>query len=203
MKKMLDELKKLDMEYEVPQDFRKKVMSQIKAEASAEKPKQNKVIHFKKYVIACASVAAMFIVVVNVGIPSMKGLSSDLSGNATTSFDSVTQVAPSNTPSLSAGVSSLNGNVIFDEWFDGLRKEEFNTDSVANKVEIEATQKIKITSKLLKQELRRINISYEEIGEEIFIQKVELETLKDTMDEEILDGLKFIEKDDKIQIIIK
>lgn len=203
MKKMLDELKKLDMEYEVPQDFRKKVMAQIKAESTTEKPKQNKVIHFKKYVIACASVAAMFIVVVNVGISSMKGISSDLSGNATTSFDSVTQVAPSNTPSLSAGVSSLNGNVIFDEWFDGLRKEEFNTDSVANKVEIEATQKIKITSKLLKQELRRINISYEEIGEEIFIQKFELETLKDTMDEEILDGLKFIEKDDKIQIIIK
>ena len=32
MKKMLDELKKLDTQYEVPQDFRKKVMAQIEVE---------------------------------------------------------------------------------------------------------------------------------------------------------------------------
>ena len=68
MKKMLDELKKLDVEYEVPQDFRKKVMEQIKVEAikEKEKSKKNKVINLKRYVIAAASIAAMFIVVVNV-----------------------------------------------------------------------------------------------------------------------------------------
>ena len=115
MKKMLDELKKLDIEYEVPQDFRKRVMEQIKAESLEQKPKGNKVINLKKYVIACASVAAMFIVFVNVGISTRKGLSSDIAGNATTSFDSAVSMIPSNGPSISANVSGLNGNEIFND----------------------------------------------------------------------------------------
>ena len=202
MKKMLDELKNLDMEYEVPKDFRKKVMDQIKTEAAQDRTKVNKIIHLKKYVIACASVAAMFIVVVNVGNLSMKGLSSQMSGN-TTSIDSAISMAPSKGPSMSASVGELNGNGVFNDIFDSFRKEEVAMDSVVNNVEIEAAQKVMLTDKSLKKELERINISYEEIKGEIFIQKIDLQTLKDTMDKEILDNLEFIEKDDKIQIIIK
>ena len=206
MKKMLDELKKLDIEYEVPQDFRKKVMEQIKAEATvtAQKPKENKIIQLKKYVIACASVAAMFIVVVNVGNLSFKSPSSEIAGN-TASFDSITSSSPSKGPSLSASVSAVNGvpNFGLNDIFDGFRKEEVAMDTTANKAEFEATQKVTLTNETLKKELEEINIWYEEIEEEIFIQKMDLENLKDTLDKEILDSLKFIEKDDKIQIIIK
>ena len=200
---MLDELKKLDIEYEVPQDFRKRVMEQIKAESLEQKPKGNKVINLKKYVIACASVAAMFIVFVNVGISTRKGLSSDIAGNVTTAFDSAVSIRPSNAPSISANVSGLNGNEIFNDIFDSFRNEEIVLDSAANKGETAATQKEIVTDKSLKKELDRINISYDEIGGEIFIQKEDLQKLKDTIDKEILDNLKFIEKDDTIQIIIK
>ena len=203
MKKMLDELKKLDIEYEVPQDFRKRVMEQIKAESLEQKPKGNKVINLKKYVIACASVAAMFIVFVNVGISTRKGLSSDIAGNVTTAFDSAVSIRPSNAPSISANVSGLNGNEIFNDIFDSFRNEEIVLDSAANKGETAATQKEIVTDKSLKKELDRINISYDEIGGKIFIQKEDLQKLKDTIDKEILDNLKFIEKDDTIQIIIK
>ncbi len=204
MKKMLDELKKLDMEYEVPQDFRKKVMSQIKIEATQEKTKVNKIVHLKKYVIACASVAAMFIVVVNVGNLSMKGLSGQISGN-TASIDSAISMAPSKGPSMSANTAldGVNGVGIFNGILDNLKNEDVAMDSVANKAEIEAAQKFRVTQKSLEKELERINISYEEIKGEIFIQKIDLQALKDTMDKEILDNLEFIEKDDKIQIIIK
>ena len=200
---MLDELKKLDIEYEVPQDFRKRVMEQIKAESLEQKPKGNKVINLKKYVIACASVAAMFIVFVNVGISTRKGLSSDIAGNVTTSFDSAVSIRPSNAPSISANVSGLNRNEIFNDIFDSFRNEEIAMDSAANKGEPAATQKEIVTDKSLKKELDRINISYDEIGGEIFIQKEDLQKLKDTIDKEILDNLKFIKKDDTIQIIIK
>ena len=207
MKKMLDELKKLDKEYEVPQDFRKKVMEQIKAEALEQKPKKNKIIQLKKYVIACASIAAMFIVVVNVGSLSFKSLSTELAGNTTASFDSAISVAPSNTPSLSTSVSSLNGINgvgIFDNIFDGLRYEEdVVMDSAANKAEVGEVQKVILTKKTIKNELEKINISYEEISGKIFIQKSDLENLKNTMDKDILNNLELVEKDDKIQIIIK
>jgi cysteine desulfurase len=87
--------------------------------------------------------------------------------------------------------------------FDSFRNEEIAMDSATNKGEIAATQKEIVTDKSLKKELDRINISYDEIVGKIFIQKEDLQKLKDTIDKEILDNLKFIEKDDTIQIIIK
>ena len=204
MKKMLDELKKLDMEYEVPQDFRKKVMAQIKSETSVEKQKVNKIVNLKKYVIACASIAAMFIVVINVGNSSFKQLSSEITGN-TASFDSAISVQPSNGPSISASTSleGVNGIGIINGIFDNLKSEDTVMDSVSNKSEIESIQKFRVTQKSLKKELERISISYEEDDGKIFIQKIYLKALKATMDKEILDNLEFIEEDHKIEIIIK
>lgn len=61
MKKMLDELKKLDVEYKVPADFKSKVMNRIREIDKAEK-KENTSKRLTKYVIPCfASVAVMLI----------------------------------------------------------------------------------------------------------------------------------------------
>ena len=204
MKKMLDELKKLDVEYEVPQDFRKKVMAQIKAESETKEVKENKVIPFKKYVVACASIAAMFIVFVNVGNVT-NSLSSEIAGNTTSSFDSVISIAPSSSPSISnsASMGSIADSGFWNGILGDLSKEESMMDAVENKGEIGSDLKDVVVEQSLKKELRRITISYENTEEGIFISKDDLQKLKDTMDKEILEKLEFVEKDDKIQIIIK
>lgn len=205
MKKMLDELKKLDVEYEVPQDFRKKVMSQIKAEVANEAPKTNKIIHLKKYVIACASVAAMFIVVVNVGISSMKELSGDIVANSTVSLDATASMGTSKipTPSMAQSTNELMGATVSNGIFDYFEKDDMIMDSATNRVESSESLKVKYSIKDIEKELKRIDISYEIIEDEIFIQKINLIKVKDTMNKKILDNLEFIENNDKIQINIK
>ena len=46
-------------------------------------------------------------------------------------------------------------------------------------------------------------INYEKQEKELFITKEDLQKVKDTIDKEILESLEFVEKEDKIQIIIK
>lgn len=60
MRRMLDELKKMDYEYEVPANFSKKVMKEIK-NIEAQKKK-----NMKKYVITWASTAAVILLAVTV-----------------------------------------------------------------------------------------------------------------------------------------
>lgn len=203
---MLDELKKLDVEYEVPQDFRKKVMEQIKSEAMNEKeaPKKNKVIHLKKYVIACASVAAMFIVVVNVTGMGDKFAMQENAGAAMDSMNSV-NFAPSISETENLKDYNVNNSIM-----DGLVSEDKvamdNETSRAESATTEipsATQKEKLSLKHIEEVLRDNEINYEILEKELFISKEDLQKVKDTMDKEILDNIKFIEKDHKIQIIIK
>lgn len=62
MKKMLDELKKIDYEYKVSADFSKKVMRKIKSAEAQRK------VELKKYVITWASTAAVIVIAVAVSL---------------------------------------------------------------------------------------------------------------------------------------
>lgn len=79
MKKMLEELKKLDNEYEVPVDFSKNVMREVKK-------LNNKKKHFSRYVIAYTSTAAV------VAIAAVVALNNNLSKK---SFDEVNNYSSS------------------------------------------------------------------------------------------------------------
>ena len=79
MKKMLEELKKLDNEYEVPVDFSKDVMREVKK-------LNNKKKHFSRYVIAYTSTAAV------VAIAAVVALNNNLSKK---SFDEVNNYSSS------------------------------------------------------------------------------------------------------------
>lgn len=206
MKKMLDELKKLDVKYEVSQDFRKKVMEQIKAENLKQNqvPKKNRIIHLKKYVIACASVAAMFIVVVNVTGMGDKFALQENAGMAMDSMNSI-ELAPSIT-----GTTSIKGDNVLNGIFDNFVSEDnIVMDTETNRAESttdeipSATQKENLSLKHIEEILNNNDINYEKNTKELFITKEDLQKLKDTIDKEILESLEFVEKEDKIQIIIK
>ena len=206
MKKMLDELKKLDVEYEVPQDFRKKVMEQIKSESIRhnELPKKNKVIHLKRYVIACASVAAMFIVVVNV---TQMGNKFAVQENSAEMMDSMNSA--NFTPSKSEN-ENLNDYSVNNSVMDGLVSEDkVAMDNETNRAESTtqeiptATQKEKLSLKQVEEILNNNEINYKIVKKELFISKEDLQVLKESIDKEILENLEFVEKEDKIQIIIK
>lgn len=206
MKKMLDELKKLDVEYEVPQGFRKKVMEQIKAESvkKNEKSKKNKVIHLKRYVIACASVAAMFIVVVNV---TQMGNKFAVQENSAEMMDSMNSA--NFTPSKSEN-ENLNDYSVNNSVMDGLVSEDkVAMDNETNRAESTtqeiptATQKEKLSLKQVEEILNNNEINYKIVKKELFISKEDLQVLKESIDKEILENLEFVEKEDKIQIIIK
>lgn len=206
MKKMLDELKKLDVEYEVPQDFRKKVMEQIKSESIRhnELPKKNKVIHLKRYVIACASVAAMFIVVVNV---TQMGNKFAVQENSAEMMDSMNSA--NFTPSKSEN-ENLNDYSVNNSVMDGLVSEDkVAMDNETNRAESTtqeiptATQKEKLSLKDIEELLKNSDMNYEIVEQELFITKEDLQKVKEIMEKEILENLKFVEKEDKIQIIIK
>lgn len=62
MKKMLDELKKIDYDYKVSADFSKKVMRKIKSAEAQRK------VELKKYVITWASTAAVIVIAVAVSL---------------------------------------------------------------------------------------------------------------------------------------
>ena len=203
---MLDELKKLDVEYEVPQDFRKKVMEQIKSESIRhnELPKKNKVIHLKRYVIACASVAAMFIVVVNV---TQMGNKFAVQENSAEMMDSMNSA--NFTPSKSEN-ENLNDYSVNNSVMDGLVSEDkVAMDNETNRAEStiteipSATQKEKISLKQIEELLKNNDINYETIEQELFVSKEDLPKVKDTIDKEILNNIEFVEKEGKIQIIIK
>lgn len=211
MKKMLDELKKLDVEYEVSQDFRKKIMEQIKAETNKEKKqfKKNKVIHLKRYVIACASVAAMFIVVVNVTGTGDKFAMQENAGVAMDSMSSMNSVNYAPSISETENLKDYNYNVN-DSMMDGLISEdEVAMDNETSRAESatteipSATQKEKLSLKHIEELLKDNDINYEIAEKELFISKEDLQKIKDTIEKEILEDLEFVEKEDKIQIIIK
>ena len=201
---MLDELKKLDAQYEVPQDFRKKVMEKIKAE-SKEEPKKKNIIYLKKYVIACASVVAMFIVVVNVTIMEDKFAMQE---NAGASMDSMMNSVNS-APSMSE-IEGLKDYNVNNSIMDSLVSEEkVAMDNQTNRAESATTeipsavQKEKKSLKYIEELLKTNKINYEKQEKELFIAKEDLQKVKDTIDKEILESLEFVEQEDKIQIIIK
>ena len=207
MKKMLDELKKLDVEYEVPQDFRKKVMEQIKSESirQNELPKKNKVIHLKRYVIACASVAAMFIVVVNVTQMGNKFAVQENSADMMMDSMNSANFAPSKNETENLNDYSVNNSVM-----DGLVSEDkVAMDNETNRAESTTqeipteTPKEKLSLKQVEEILNDNEINYKIVKKELFISKEDLQKLKESIDKEILESLEFVEKEDKIQIIIK
>lgn len=201
---MLDELKKLDAQYEVPQDFRKKVMEKIKAE-SKEEPKKKNIIHLKKYVIACASVAAMFIVVVNVTIMGDKFAIQENAGAAMDSMMNSVNFAPSISEIENLKDYNVN-NSIMDSLVSEDKVAMDNDTSRAESATTEipsATQKEKLSLKHIEEKLKNNEIEYKLIENELFIAKEDLQKVKDTIDKEILESLEFVEKEDKIQIIIK
>lgn len=204
MKKMLDELKKLDVEYEVPQDFRKKVMEKIKSESN-EEPKKKNMIHLKKYVIACASVAAMFIVVVNV---TNMGDKFAIQENAGASMDFMTN-SLNYAPSINEAESIKGDNSINDIFDSFVSEDKVAMDNQTNRAESatneipSASQKEKLSLKHIEKLLENNKINYEKQEKELFITKEDLQKVKDTIDKEILESLEFVEKEDKIQIIIK
>ena len=180
-------------------------MAQIKLEATKkEMPKKNKVVHLKKYVIACASVAAMFIVVVNVTGMEDKFAVQENAGVAMDSMNSVNFA-----PSISETENLKDYNVI-NGIMDGLISEDkVAMDNETNRAESakteipSAVQKEKLSLEHVKEILKNNEVNYEMIEKELFIAKEDLPQVKDTIEKEILEKLEFVEKENKIQIIIK
>ena len=88
MKKMLDELKKLDVEYKAPADFKDKVMNRIKT-IDKEENNSRKTIHYNKYVITWVASAAVILLAFVVVIKN--GRIDSTSNNST--FDSIKEDA--------------------------------------------------------------------------------------------------------------
>lgn len=135
MKKMLDELKKLDATYDVPQDFSKKVMKKIKSEsalnvaaAATSKNSKGKMSHIMKYVIPCTSVAAAILVaVVYKGMTPSKDL-------ALESIQVATLRKESNGAYMEGSSMLGTNDVVYDYSSDTDNGEAFEMPSSANSI---------------------------------------------------------------------
>lgn len=189
MKKMLEELKKLDLDYEVPKDFRKKVMAQIKLEDS-KNTSARKVIHLKRYVIACASIAAMFIVVVNIGKTSKFSMLEGASADETISIKNIEE----KNDRVFMDVALENADDSFE--MDELKNVDMVTsESVLNKNIVIAQDKIV-------QKLKELNVEYEIISGDIYVLSEISQEIKYEL-ESLAGNIELIENDEQIKIIIK
>ncbi len=188
MKKMLDELKKLDVDYEVPKDFRKNVMKQIKTE-NVNQTHTKKIRHLKKYVIACASVAAMFIVVVNIGKESKfmmleEHVSMDM---ASTAQDENSYFVERE---ASTNLKDSTSLVKLDDSYNNAE----NAVSFASKTE-------SIQEKIIIK-LKELNVNYEIIDGNIYVSNEVLQGIKEEL-ENLSENIEIIENTEKTKIIIK
>ena len=94
MKKMLDELKKMDYDYKVPADFSKKVMHEIR-NIEAQKKRE-----LKKYVITWASTAAVIVIAVAVS------LKTSVKNNMTFEKNNISQQVYDSSNELNYSISS-------------------------------------------------------------------------------------------------
>lgn len=191
MKKMLEELKKLDVDYEVPKDFRKKVMAQIKLEDS-KNISTRKIIHLRKYVIACASIVAMFIVVVNIEKTSKFSMLEDASADETISIKNIEE---KNDRAL-IDMDTASENVKESSEMD-----ELKNANVAMSEKISSNDISTVQDEVI-QKLKELNIRYETIDEEIYVSGELSQKIKYEL-ESLTENIEFIENDNQIKIIIK
>lgn len=122
MKKMLEELKKLDNEYEVPVDFSKDVMREVK--------KLNNKKHFSRYVIAYTSTAAV------VAIAAVVALNNNLSKK---SFDEVNNYSSSvqqNENSIANNVEVEDNTILANASLKGIDGNDISSNSATDLFEM-------------------------------------------------------------------
>lgn len=126
MKKMLDELKKLDVEYKAPVNFKDKVMNRIKT-IDKEDNNSRKTIHYNKYVITWVASAAVILLAFVVTIKNGR-IDSTKNGSA---FDSVVTGSQMDEDVVDIEESE---EIILERSIDGVRSEYAVNDIEESKV---------------------------------------------------------------------
>ena len=193
MKKMLDELKKLDEEYVVPSDFRQNVMSKIRVIEKQNK-KQIKQKHLTKYVIPWIASAAVILIACLVTInggSSDKMVNSSVSNTSTMLTDSVSE----NSISMGAVQGALNLGGVFNSSnekrddtslksreeavsYDGVLAEDEKSDFASSFAPSQAVSAVKSKDDLIGI-LRENNVEILETSEKYIKLRTELKKVKD------------------------
>ncbi|MBQ8299991.1 MAG: hypothetical protein IJX99_09120 [Clostridia bacterium] len=226
MKKMLDELKKLDVDYEVPADFSKKVMERIKNEniENTEKSKGN-VSYLRKYVIPWTSAVAVLMVV---AIVTIGGTVRDKSSNESASINfsgamndtiSAAQSADNKVMEGAVAESSVNSaikdkNDIFDFVFDIAKdandsvvmdeiENEIPSATMKDNVEMQNTRvegvlTIEVISELLKEN----SIEFELEDDFIILMNEDFEVISDIL-KKVEKDIEITEEENIIKINLK
>lgn len=151
MKKMLEELKKLDKDYEVPLDFSKNVMKKVKKLNNEKK-------HFSRYVIAYASTAAV------VAIAAVVALNNNLSKKSFNELHSISQ----NENSMANAVEVEDNTILAGASLNGIDGDDVSLKNTADLLEMNndgsedaANQKFSLTQR--ENSNQKNNVSLDEI----------------------------------------
>lgn len=124
MKKMLEELKKLDNDYEVPVDFSKKVMKEVKK-------LNNKKRHFSRYVIAYTSTAAV------VAIAAIVALNNNLSKKSFNEVNNYSSSAQQYENSIADSVEVEDNTILASASLKGIDGNDVSSNSATDLFEID------------------------------------------------------------------
>lgn len=226
MRKMLEELKKLDAEVNVPENFSKKVMERIKNDnATQVKEVKSKVSYLRKYVIPWTSAVAVLLIVALVTIDgTVRDKSSTESINTnvldtTNTPDKSTQTDNKDTLEIIAieGATineAIKGdNSIFDSWFG--TDDSVDTDFIVNDKNAAAvgSEKEESKSEIYRGEdiltldsilnlLKNNGLKCEIEADFIVVNSENVEKIKDILDE-IYENIELIQEENIIKIKLK
>lgn len=226
MKKMLDELKKLDVDYEVPEGFSKRVMERIKNEKIEPKEKAtNNVSYLRKYVIPWTSAVAVLMIV---AIVTIGGTVRDKSTNSSANInfsgamnDSISAAQSADNKVMEGAIAgaSVNSaikdkNDIFDVIFDVVEKaddsfviEEFESEvpnatmkdnSETQNTRVESVLTIESVAELLKEN----NIEFERKNDFIVLINKDIVTIKEIL-AKVEKNIEITEEENIINIKLK
>ena len=184
MKRMLDELKKLDEEYPVPADFKGKVMNRIREINNLEK-RESKAKHFTKYVVPClASVAVVLIVCIVTINGGFTSKSTDSLANQSATMD--------------VAISGVNGMA---EYEGNINNVEYAIDDNLNQKDYTIpTAEGKETEKVVMNDMASADsIVMEEVRETLTANKAEM--AKEIVDILIKENIEIIEESEKYIIV--
>lgn len=226
MRKMLEELKKLDAEVNVPENFSKKVMERIKNDNVTQvKETKSKVSYLRKYVIPWTSAVAVLLIVALVTIDgTVRDKSSTESINTnvldtTNTPDKITQTDNKDTlENIAIEGATINeaikgDNSIFDSWFG--TDDSVDTDFIVNDKNAAAvgSEKEESKSEIYRGEdiltldsilnlLKNNGLKCEIEADFIVVNSENVEKIKDILDE-IYENIELIQEENIIKIKLK
>lgn len=226
MKKMLDELKKLDADYEVPEGFSRRVMEKIKSENFEQKEKTTgKVSYLKKYVIPWTSAVAILMIV---AIVTIGGTVRDKSTNESAMInfsgamnDSISAAQSANNKVMEGAMaeSSVNSAIkenkdIFDFVFDVVKeaddsivKDEFESEvpnaTMKDNLETQNTRvEAVLTIESVVELLKENSIEFEIEDDFIILTNEDIEVINDIL-RKVEKDIEITEEENIIKINLK